>query len=65
MSSHPSHSSSAWQPEAACESASAPDSAPGPALPRRPQAVRPVGAGQWVPPEPEVLQRVKAALARL
>ena len=64
MSSHPSHSSAAWRPETGREPAPAPDNAPGTALPRRPQPAG-MDARQWTPPDPEVLQRVKAALARL
>lgn len=59
MSSSASHGST----EAACALAAVPAGAPGKGLPLRPQ--RPgAKAGQWVPPDPEILRRVKAALAR-
>jgi hypothetical protein len=60
MSSPPSRSSA----EAACALAAVPAGAPGKRLPLRPQRAG-VNARQWVPPDPEILRRVKAALARL
>ena len=49
--------------EAACALAAVPACAPGVGLPLRPQRAG-VNARQWVPPDPEILRRVKAALAR-
>ena len=49
--------------EAACELAAVPAGAPGKGLPVRPQRAG-VNAKRWVPPDPEILRRVKAALAR-
>jgi hypothetical protein len=50
--------------EAARELLSVPAGGPGTGLPLRPQ--RPVvNARRWGPPDPEILRRVKAALARL
>jgi hypothetical protein len=43
---------------------SVPAGAPGAGLPLRPQRAG-VNAKRWVPPDPEILRRVKAALARL
>ncbi len=63
MSSPASHSS-ATSLLAACEPAPTPVSAPGTALPLRPQSAG-VDARQWLPPDPEILRRVKAALTRL
>jgi hypothetical protein len=60
MSSPPSRSSA----EAACALAAVPAGAPGMALPLRPQRAG-VAARHWAPPDPEILRRVKAALARL
>jgi len=51
-------------PGAACEPAPVPVNAPGMALPSRPQPAG-MDARQWVPPDPEILRRVRAALARL
>ena len=59
MSSPASHSST----EAACKLPSVPASGPGKGLPVRPQRAG-VNAKRWVPPDPEILRRVKAALAR-
>jgi len=53
-----SHSSA----EAACELTTVPAGAPGKGLPVRPQRAG-VNATRWVPPDPEILRRVKAALA--
>ena len=64
MASPVSRSSAACPPEAACEPASVPVSAPGLALPLRPQSAR-VATGRRVPADLEVLRRVRAALARL
>ncbi len=50
--------------QAACALTAAPAGAPGKGLPLRPQRVG-ANARQWVPPDPEILRRVKAALARL
>lgn len=60
MSSPASHSSA----QAASALAAVPAGAPGKALPLRPRPAG-VNARQWVPPDPEILLRVKAALARL
>ena len=60
MSSPPSRSST----EAACALAAVPAGAPGMTLPLRPQRAG-VNAKHWIPPDPEILRRVKAALARL
>jgi len=49
--------------EAACERTAVPAGAPGAGLPLRPQRAG-VNARRWVPPDPEILRRVKAALAR-
>ena len=59
MSSPASHSSA----EAACELTAVPAGGPGKGLPLRPQRAG-VNARRWVPPDPEILRRVKAALAR-
>lgn len=48
---------------AACELTAVPAGAPGVGLPLRPQRAG-VNARRWVPPGPEILRRVKAALAR-
>ena len=64
MSSPPSQSSATSLPQAACELALTPVSAPGTALPLRPQSAG-VDARLWLPPDPEILRRVKAALTRL
>ena len=64
MSSPASHSSATSLPEAACESAPTSVAAAGTALPLRPQSAG-VDARQWLPPDPEILRRVKAALNRL
>lgn len=49
--------------EAACAPTAVPAGAPGAGLPLRPQRAG-VNARQWVPPDPDILRRVKAALAR-
>ena len=64
MNSDPSRSSAVFRPESACESAAVPVGASGVALPFRPQRAG-VNARQWILPGPEILRRVKAALARL
>jgi hypothetical protein len=64
MSSPASRSSAAYLPEAVAEPVPAPVSAPGTTLPLRPQAAR-TGTRHWVPTDPEILRRVKAALTRL
>ncbi len=51
-------------PGAACGPAPVLVNAPGMALPSRPQPAG-VDARRWVPPDPEILRRVRAALARL
>jgi anti-sigma regulatory factor (Ser/Thr protein kinase) len=64
MSSPASQGSAASLPGVDCESASVPVSAPGTALPLRPQPTG-MDVKQWVSPDPEILRRVKAALTRL
>jgi hypothetical protein len=64
MTSPASRGSAACQPEAAREPAPVPESAPGLALPLRPQPAR-VATRLRVPAGPEILRRVRAALARL
>ena len=64
MSSRASHNSATSLPQAACEPAPTPVSAPGTALPLRPQSAG-ADARQWPPPDPEILRRVKTALTRL
>jgi hypothetical protein len=64
MSSALSHSSAVFRPESACEPTAVPAGASGVALPLRPQRAG-VNARQWILPDPEILRRVKAALARL
>jgi hypothetical protein len=59
MSSPAPHSSA----EGACALAAVPAGAPGVGLPLRPQRAG-VDARRWVPPDAEILRRVKAALAR-
>jgi len=49
--------------ETACALEAVPAGAPGMELPLRPQRAV-VHARRWVPPDPEILRRVKAALAR-
>jgi hypothetical protein len=50
--------------QAACALTDAPAGAPGKGLPLRSQRAG-ANAKRWVPPDPEILRRVKAALARL
>lgn len=64
MSTPASRGSAACPPEAACEPAPVPESAPGWVLPLRPQPAR-VAVRRRVPADPEILRRVRAALARL
>ena len=64
MSSPASHRNPACPPEAASEPAPVPDSAPAMALPRRPQPAGAAGATHWVLADPQILRRVKTALAR-
>ena len=64
MSSPAPHSSAVFGPESACEPTAVPAGAPHMALPFRPQRAG-VNAKHWVPPDPEILRRVKAALAKL
>jgi hypothetical protein len=64
MSSLASHTSPACPPEAGAGPPPVPVSAPGMALPLRPRPAR-ATATQWAPADPEMLQRVKAALTRL
>lgn len=64
MSSPAPHSTAVFWTESARESAAVPAGAPGMALPLRPQRAG-VNAKHWVPPDPETMRRVKAALARL
>lgn len=59
-----SRGSAGCPPGAAREPAPVPESAPGLALPLRPQPGR-VATGRRVPADPEILRRVRAALARL
>ena len=64
MSSAPSQRSAVFQPESTREPAAVPAGASRVALPLRPQRAG-VNARQWILPGPEILRRVKAALARL
>jgi hypothetical protein len=64
MTSPAARGSAACPPETGCEPAPVPVSAPGLALPLRPQPCR-VATGRWVPADPEILRRVRGALARL
>jgi anti-sigma regulatory factor (Ser/Thr protein kinase) len=64
MSSPAPYSSTQHRPQAACAPAPGQASAPGMALPLRQQPAK-ADAKRWVPADPEILQRVKAALTRL
>lgn len=64
MSSAPSHNNAAFQSESACEPTAVPAGVSRVALPLRPQRAG-VNARQWILPDPEIMRRVKAPLARL
>jgi hypothetical protein len=68
MTSPPWHGRAAREPVGEHETAAEPVlsevSMPVPALPSRPPSTE-VRAAAWVPPDPETLRRVKAALGRL
>jgi hypothetical protein len=64
ISSPASYGSTEHRPQAACASAPGQASAPGTALPLRPQPAK-ADAKRRAPADPEILQRVKAALTRL
>ena len=64
MSGPASHGTTAYLPQAVCEPTPVPVSEPGMTLPLRPEPAG-VEAKRWIPPDPEILERVRAALTRL